>query len=247
MAYLQPGSPRRRATALGLTVVVHVLIALLLLNLAPDLLIRPTSDALATFDVAPDSGEAPTAAPRPEAERRPERRQERARTTPPPTAPPPVPDPPIPEYLRMTREQFAATDISRLRRSEAPGAADAETASGSAGDSRAAYGPGSGPGGARLFNAEWVRRPTDAELRTYFPPVPHGSWAIVACRTIPDNRVENCQSLGESPPGSKFASGVRQAAWQFRVRPPRLGGKPMIGEWVRIRIDITERGVEADR
>jgi len=38
---------------------------------------------------------------------------------------------------------------------------------------------------------------------------------------------------------------VLNAAWQFKVRPPRKNGKPMIGEWVRIRIDYVHS--DADR
>lgn len=251
MAYLQPMSRRRRATALGLTIALHLLLALIVWNLAPDHFFRPSSDALSTFDVASSAGPASPSPPAAKAQKRPERARQRAAPPPRPTPPPPPPvELPIPEYMRMTREQFAATDLSRLPKSAARGSdADdgpADAAAG-AGDSSSTYGPGAGPGGARLFRAEWVREPTDAELRTYMPPAPNGSWATIACRTIPDNRVENCQPLGESPMGSKLATGLRRAAWQFRVRPPRLGGKPMIGEWVQIRIEFTQRGIEARR
>jgi hypothetical protein len=96
----------------------------------------------------------------------------------------------------------------------------------------------------QLYEAEWYRRPTDVELGGYMPAnAPPDGWGLVACKTIEQYHVENCQTLGESPPGSGFARAVRQAAWQFLVRPPRIDGKPQVGAWVRIRIDYTRRVV----
>ena len=51
--------------------------------------------------------------------------------------------------------------------------------------------------------------------------------------------------MGQSPRGSRLASAVRQAAWQFRVRPPRKNGQPLIGSWVQIRI-IYEGGTRTE-
>jgi periplasmic protein TonB len=65
------------------------------------------------------------------------------------------------------------------------------------------------------------------------------SAALIACRTVPDFRVEDCQLLSESPAGSNIGRAVLAAAWQFRVRPARVGGRSQVGSWVRIRIDYT--------
>jgi protein TonB len=54
-------------------------------------------------------------------------------------------------------------------------------------------------------------------------------------------RVEDCILLSENPAGSNIGRAVLAAAWQFKVRPPRLGGELKYGEWVRIRIDYTQR------
>jgi protein TonB len=139
-------------------------------------------------------------------------------------AAPPQPKDHVQPWIEMTSTDMAAADISKL---PAGG-------SGSAGDSEAV---GKGPNGEVLYAAEWARRPTDAEIGGYWPRNKTG-WGLVACKTVPGNRVEDCMELDQSPPGSHLASAVRQAAWQFRVRPPRKNGRAMIGAWVRILIEI---------
>ena len=90
-----------------------------------------------------------------------------------------------------------------------------------------------------LYRAEWYREPSNAELNGYVKAMPPGGgWALIACKTVANYHVENCQSMGESPLGSGLGRDMRLAAWQFLVRPPRHGGKPLIGSWVSIRIDF---------
>jgi protein TonB len=136
---------------------------------------------------------------------------------------------------------MAAADIGRFPSRSADAAAGAGP-SGMPGDTAEV---GTAPNGERLYQADWYRRPRSAELSTYLPPgAPRVGWGLIACQTVPDYRVDNCQELGQSPPGSGLARAVRQAAWQFRVRPPRIGGKPLIGAWVRIRIEYGEAAEE---
>lgn len=103
---------------------------------------------------------------------------------------------------------------------------------------------GSGPNGEPLFAAAWYREPYDDELKGYLSTARGPGSALIACRTVPDFRVEDCYEIGESPQGSGIGRAVIAAAWQFRVRPPRVGGVSKVGEWVRIRIDY---GVRASR
>lgn len=139
-------------------------------------------------------------------------------------APPPQPTTKPKPWLEMSKDEMAASDISNL-----PAAG-----SGSAGDSEVV---GRGPNGEALYAAEWAREPTDAELAGYMPRNAPEGYGLIACKTAPQDRVEDCVELEQSPAGSHLASAVRQAAWQFRVRPPRKGGRPLVGSWVRIRID----------
>ena len=148
--------------------------------------------------------------------------------------------PPIPiehplDLIPMTKAEMAAADITRLPKANT----GSGSGSGSAGDSQAV---GRGPNGETLYAAEWAREPTDAELRGYLPHNAPDGYGLIACKTLPQNRVDDCVELDQSPRGSHLASAVRQAAWQFRVRPPRKNGRTLIGEWVQIRIDyITTR------
>jgi protein TonB len=216
---------RRRAAGLALALAVNV--ALLL--------------ALMTLGVIPVPGVRNPGAISveliPEAQRTPERRAEasprpdRPLPKPPPVAlpvkptiqPPPLPPETAQPWIEMTRDEMAAAELGNLPK-----------AGPSPGDSEAV---GRGPHGEVLYAAEWARRPTAAELGGYLPRNAPDGFGLIACRTIPGNRVDDCIELDQWPHGSRLAAAVRQAAWQFRVRPPRRNGRPMIGEWVQIRID----------
>lgn len=127
-------------------------------------------------------------------------------------------------WIEMSKDEMAAADIRNLPKAGAGESGDSEEV-------------GRGPRGEVLYAAEWARHPTNAELGGYLPKDAPDGYGLVACRTIPGDRVEDCIELESSPLGSHLARAVREAAWQFRVRPPRKGGKVLVGSWVRILIE----------
>ena len=75
-------------------------------------------------------------------------------------------------------------------------------------------------------------------MRGYLSTAQPG-YAVISCRTVPDYRVEDCVLETEWPSGSDMGRAVLAMAWQFRIRPPMIGGRYQVGEWVRIRITYT--------
>jgi protein TonB len=223
---------QRRASGLALALAVNLLLLLVLLGIGAFTPVPPKPSTALVVDMLPESHSRATPAPA-HAARHETRTPARPVPKPPPVILPVKPTiavEPAPKLVEMSKDELAAADISGLPKS----------GSGSAGDSEVV---GTGPHGESLYNAEWAREPTDAELGGYLPKNAPDGAGLIICKTIPENRVDDCIELANDPPGSHLASAVRQAAWQFRVRPPRKNGVPLIGAWVRIRIDYeTIRG-----
>ena len=225
------------AASLGITL---LLLLLLMLTFAP--VEEPQVQGERTNVVAIES---PSITP-PEAEPQP---QAEPQDQPPATAPTPRPpsDRPIPT---ATAEPAPAPPIPP---SPVPPLAPSAPAAPTPPANAPVYGPpnkgssasrdtprvGTAPNGEPLYAASWYREPSHGELSGYLSTASGPGWGLIACRTAPDFRVEDCVALEEYPHGSQINRAILAAAWQFRVRPPRLGGRSMVGTWVRIRIDYS--------
>jgi protein TonB len=230
---------QRRVSGLALALAVNLLLLFVLWGLGKFAPMSEKPSQSLIVDLLPESrsAEAPTKSEVPE------KALEHPHVKPLPKPPPivlpvkptiAVPPPPPPEksqpWVEMSKEEMAASDVGNLPKAgSASGAGDSEVV-------------GQGPHGELLYAAEWARHPTDAELGGYLPANAPEGYGLIACKTIPGDRVEDCVELGQDPPGSHLASAVRQAAWQFRVRPPRKNGVALIGSWVSIRIDYMHLG-----
>ena len=225
-----------RAATFMLVVLLHILLVALFLWLSPVRKLLPPPPNV--FELLPPSLQpAPKPAPKPAAKAKAKAKSKAPAAV---QAPKPVTEPQPKLFDKLLLDGF---DLAKLPK----GRPDAAVAAADDGDSSSAYGPGEGPGGVRLYNAEWQREPTQAELSFYLPRgAPPGSWALIACRTIARFQVEDCVQLGESPVGSGLARAMINAAWQFRVKPPRINSQPQVGEWVKIRFDFSRNPDDGD-
>lgn len=241
LAELRSAPGGRRAVSLSLVIAIHALMLLLLLRIAPPPFMPEPNRGPLVVEFLPNQEEATE---KTEQRRKQEKRKTEASPQPKSS---PVTRQPAPvasdasiwtKVMPMSKEDFAASDVGKMPRHPAEADSDGGD-SGATASSSAVVG---GFNGEALYAADWYRRPSQAELSAYRPTSgARTGWGMIACRTAKGFRVEDCQEIGQYPPGSGFAGAVRQAAWQFRVLPPRIGGKPQIGVWVRIRIDYSEK------
>ena len=237
---------RRRAGPIVLTAIFELLLVFALLSLGagggqdqPRGVIVTTFDAVRDDQAEPEQPEAEARAAAPvEPAVEAEAPSPSALPISPPIVLPRTPTAPAAAVPQPTAEAAPNPAVPKVRavmRSDmASNRGPADT--GSSGDSQRIA--GSGPNGEPLYAAKWYREPTDDEFRGYFSRVGESGWALINCRTEPEFRVDHCV-LVDQWPGPAIGSAVLAMAWQFRVRPPRVGGRSMVGEWVRIRIDYT--------
>lgn len=235
--YLARPSWRNRLASIAIALLLVGLLVLVLIRMGAMPFLSPgDGPALSTFNVGgPEPKAAPSQArsqPAKAAARKAD--QPRQQTTEPPLPPPPIV---LPGVINLSQRDYAASDIAQIPQAEAGSGGSAGSGHTGSGAGSSTKSSGSGPNGETLYNAEWVREPTRAELITYLPQREQTGWGIIACRTVERNRVEDCREIGESP-GSGIARGLRRASWQFLVRPPRVNGRPMVGAWVSIKFDL---------
>jgi len=229
----------RKATGAAIALALELVLVLVLIALGQYAVPRKEVPmAPATFDVRDETKKpapAKQAAPvptRPQATA-PEPQRAAAAVTPAP--PPPA------AIIPVSPQQMRSFDISQLAKPAAPKApAYGPAFSPVFGDSERV---GTAPNGQPMYAASWYpHEPTHQEMAGYLSTAQPG-WALITCKTVPDYRVEDCVGLDEYPENSHLIESVIAAAWQFRVRPPRINGVPQVGDWVRIRFtyEITAR------
>lgn len=232
-----------RALAISLTLLIEALLLLLLLSFRSEDQPGGAEKRLTVVNI----GEASEEAPEPDSPEREQRTEETSAAEEPEAPQPAEPLPPEivqaeaapipPVVLPAPNQRPAATPQTATRPAPKPKRVYGPPNKGGSAASRDTEVVGTAPNGEPLYAAAWYREPKPGELGPYLSTARGPGWGLIACRTAPDFRVEDCVGLSEYPEGSQINRAVLAAAWEFRVRPPRRGGQLLVGSWVRIRID----------
>jgi periplasmic protein TonB len=235
----RPGAGRRML-GLFLALAIEALMLFLLFTMGPG---RPPGveedrTTMVTF-IAPEAAEkAPEPSPEPEpnaAEQPATQPRDAEQPRPPlPAEPAETPQPIMPMRYELPPAAAIPPRASRPAPPAGPAYGPADTRSAASRDTERV---GTAPNGEPLYAASWYTEPRQDAMRAYLSTAHGPGWGLIACRTAPDYRVEDCVALEEWPQGSQINRAVLAMAWEFRVRPPRLGGRSLVGAWVRIRID----------
>lgn len=231
---------RRRLVSLSITLVVHLLLLWMLLRLAPPVFTKMADRGkqLLSFNTAPDEQVETT-------QSKSTAKTKKTRTAAPlaPTVPPPkivLQDKAAPWVLTPGLEKFDVRHVPTTQPTQSQSQSDASASDDANGNSDSDRPAAYGSGGQPLYAAQWYREPTDAELHYYLKDArPGAGYGEIACQTVARYHVDHCEEIGETL-GSGLARAVREAAWQFLVLPPRIGGHMQVGAWVLIRINYTE-------
>lgn len=245
---------RRKAASLAIALALEALILLLLLTLGTQIAGDGKREAVTTMTAIefaappePEQAEEPASesAAAPDTPAPPVTDQpldpEPLRPSPLALKPSPAPEPAQPRQQPQPEPKPTASPSPKIGARIRPGAAAGPADTGNprnAGDSERV---GTAPNGEPLYAARWYREPTDQELSGYLSTANGPGYALIACRTVRDYYVEDCVLESEGPQGSMMGRAVLAAAWQFRVRPARIGGREQFGTWVRIRITYSVR------
>lgn len=236
--------PGQRALAIGMAVLIPTILLVMLLSFhmgkQPERAEQHVS--VVSISIAGAAAEAPEpdSVKHEQAKEQPEPPQ---LTPPEPPALPPLPVivPHVAPTVAAPTESAPASESPRIGVRPPGGAVYGPPDTRGSSSARDTERVGTAPNGEPLYAAAWYREPKDDELRGYLATASGPGWGLIACRTAPDFRVEDCVALDEYPNGSQINRAVLAAAWQFRVRPPRIGGQSQVGAWVRIRIDYSIR------
>ena len=228
----------RRALAIGLAILFEGLLLVMLLSFGSEKPPEKVEEHLSVVSIAAAEPAEDTPEPsnpgRAATAEKPLPPQPQPQEPLPPQAAAPPPPPPMPTPATPLPPAVIPPTVIRPSGGRVYGPPDTGRSSAASRDTERV---GTAPNGEALYAAAWYREPTDDELRGYLSTASGPGWGLIACRTAPDYRVEDCVGLDEYPNGSQINRAVLAAAWAFRVRPPRRGGQTLVGAWVRIRID----------